>query len=135
MGRDEDLDVAVEETVCAEQLAVVLWRQVWNSVGVLGVAHWDRPPSTPVAGRIEASGHCGGDAWEGAVDRVVCAGASLVEYLSVSGVVQQVILPSSPEVTVIVKIGDRIPSEGAQRLGQAALAVCLIGARVHVEER
>jgi hypothetical protein len=79
MRSDEDLDGAVEETIRVEQLTSIFWRKIWDSVGMLGVTNWDRPPPTPVAGRVEAAGHCSCYARVGAVDRVVCAGSSLVE--------------------------------------------------------
>ena len=75
MCGDEDLNGAVEKSICVKEFAIVLRREVWDSVGMLGVAYWDRPPPSPVAGCIEATGHGGGFAWEAAVDRVECAGA------------------------------------------------------------
>ena len=48
------------------------------------------------------------------MEGVECTRASLVEHLSVSRVVRQVVLPSSAEVTVVVEFRDAVPTEGAQ---------------------
>ena len=87
MCSDEDLDGAVEKTIRVEKLAIVLRREVWNPIEMLGVAYWDRPPPSPVAGCVEATGHGGGFAWESAVEPVESTGAGLVKNLSISSIV------------------------------------------------
>ena len=46
MRSDEDLDGAVEETIRVEKLTSIFWRKIRDSVGMLGVTNWDRPPLT-----------------------------------------------------------------------------------------
>ena len=82
---------------------------------MFSAAHWDRTTATPLAGCIEAPGHSGSFARETTVDGVECARASLMEYLSVSRVVEQVILPPPAEVSIVIEVSDRIPTEGAKR--------------------